>query len=366
MATEKTYDHPLFLIILGLIGIGLVMVYSSSALVAELIFKRPPYYFLLRQACYGALGMVFLFGAMKLPYLYWRKVCYVLLVFTIFLLILVLLPWVGKRVGVAQRWLWFRGIAFQPAELAKFTLVVYMAHFLAKKAKMMDDWQAIFFPLCIIVGLSFLLIVKQPDFGTGVLLVLFAFSLLFVAGVKKRHLIAVILLAAGLLGLLVMISPYRLQRVKDFMNAWTDPGKASYQVKQSYYAFKAGGLTGLGLGVSHSIQKQKYLPEAHTDFIFSVLGEELGFLGTMAVLLLFSLFLWRGFRIARRTDDLFGRYLALGITMLIGYQALINICMTIGLLPTKGLALPFLSYGGSSLVVSALAAGVLLNISQST
>ncbi len=361
MPKQQTYDHLLFIVVLVLMGLGLVMVYSSSALVAETRYQVSSYYFLKKQAFCMGLAMLVLLGAMIVPYTFWRKMCYVLLLFSIILLALVFFPALGKRAGGACRWLNLSGFSFQPAEFAKLALILYLAHFLAKKVDDIEDMKAIFLPLFIVLGVSFLLIVKQPDLGTGVVIVLIAFSLVFAAGAKKRQLFGIAGLFSLCLGGLIWLVRYRLQRILVFMNPWKDPAGKGYQMVQSFCALGAGGWFGQGLG--QGIQKCGYLPEAHTDFIFSVIGEELGFIGTFAVLVLFGIFIWRGFLIARRAKDPFARWLALGITCLIGCQAFINIGVAIGILPTKGLALPFISFGGSSLIVNALAVGMLLNIS---
>jgi len=362
MPKQQTYDHLLFIVVLVLMGFGLVMVYSSSALVAETRYQVSSYYFLKKQAFCMALAMLALLAAMKAPYMWWRKMCYVILLVSVLLLASVYFPALGKKAGGACRWLNLSCFSFQPAEFAKLALVLYLAHFLAKKVDAIEDMKAIFLPLFIVLGVSFLLIVKQPDLGTGVLIVLIAFSLVFAAGAKKRQLFGIAGLFSLCLGGLIWFVRYRLQRILTFMNPWKDPAGKGYQMVQSFCALGAGGWFGLGLG--QGIQKSRYLPEAHTDFIFSVIGEELGFIGAFAVVVLFGIFIWRGFRIARRANDPFARWLALGITCLIGCQALINIGVAIGILPTKGLALPFISFGGSSLIVNAFAVGMLLNISM--
>ncbi|MGA1874626.1 MAG: putative lipid II flippase FtsW, partial [bacterium] len=360
--SQKTYDYLLLVIVCILMGLGLVMVYSSSALIAESRYQVPSYYFLKRQAMYVGSGLLILFVAMIFPCWRWRDWCYVILLLSVLLLALVFWPRLGRHVGGAYRWLQLHGFRFQPAEFAKLAMLLYLAHFLTKKARLMDDVKAIFLPLCIILGLSVFLIIRQPDLGTGVLIILLAFSLLFSAGARKRHLFGLAaLFSLGLVGLIWWV-PYRYQRVLDFVRSWKDTSKAGYQMAQSFYALGAGGWFGRGLG--QSIQKRGYLPEAHTDFIFSIIGEELGLAGSLVVLALFAAFIWRGFRIARQAKDPFACYLALGVTCLIGCQALINIGVVVGLLPTKGLPLPFISFGGSSLMVNSLAVGMLLNISQ--
>ncbi len=362
MPKKQNYDHFLFLVVIALMSIGVVMVYSSSALIAESRYHVPPYFFLKKQACFVGIALLVLLSSMQISYEIWRKCCYVILLFSVVLLALVFTPWLGKKAGGAYRWLEFFGYQFQPAELAKLAIILYLAHFLVKKAKYIEDMRAIFSPLCIVLGLSFLLLLKQPDLGTSVLIVIIAFSMLFAAGVKKSHLFGTaVLFSIGLSGVIWLIR-YRLQRILIFLDPWKDPLGIGYQTIQSYCALGAGGWFGLGLG--QGIQKRGFLPEAHTDFIFSIIGEELGLFGALLILILFCIFIWRGFRIAQRVKDPFACYLALGITCLIGYQALINICVAIGLLPTKGLPLPFVSFGGSSLIVNALAVGMLLNISR--
>ncbi|MEW6380423.1 MAG: putative lipid II flippase FtsW [bacterium] len=363
MPRARNYDQILFLTVVMLIGLGLVMVYSSSALVAEgSRYQVSPFYFLKKQALYAGLAMLVLFCTMSVPYGWWRTWTYVILLSSLILLMLVFLPALGRQSGGAMRWLNLAGITFQPAEIAKFALMLYLAHFLTKKAEAIGNMKAIFLPLCIVLGFSLLLIVKQPDLGTSVLVMAVAFALIFAAGARKSHLFGLGLLFLTVLAGRIYLIDYQWRRIVTFLDPWKDPKKGGYQIIQSLCALGTGGWFGLGLG--QGIQKRGYLPEAHTDFIFSVIGEELGLIGALAVLVLFGVFIWRGFRISRQSKDPFACYLALGVTCLIGLQALINVGVAAGVLPTKGLPLPFVSYGGSSLVVNAVAAGILLNISQ--
>jgi len=365
LSKGRAGDQIIFLIVMILMGLGLVMVYSASALVAEgSRYQVSSFYFLKKQALYVGLAIVVLLAASAIPYQWWRNKSYVILITSFILLTLVYIPFLGKRAGGALRALKLAGFSFQPAEFAKFALLLYLAHFLTKKSALITDMKAIFLPLCIVFSISLLLILKQPDLGTSVLVVAVAIAMIFAAGARKRHLIGF-----GLLSLIVFIGmirifDYQRQRIEAFLDPWKDPQGSGYHIIQSLSALGAGGWFGLGLG--QGIQKRGYLPEAHTDFIFSVIGEELGLVGTLVVLALFAIFIWRGLRISQRSKDPFARSLALGITCLIGLQALINMGVTVHLLPTKGLPLPFVSFGGSSLIISALTAGILLNISQHT
>jgi cell division protein FtsW len=365
MPKGKTYDQILFLTVLVLMGLGLIMVYSSSALVAEgSHYQVSSFYFLKKQAIYAGIAILVLLVTMAIPYEWWRKWIYLILISSVVLLSLVFFPSLGIKAGGAWRWLQLAGFRFQPAEFAKFALVLYLAHFLTKKAEVIGNMKAIFLPLCIVLGISLLLIVKQPDLGTSVLVMAVAIALIFAAGARKRHLFGLVALFMTALAGLVYFVDYRWQRMVIFMNPWKDPKGVGYQTIQSLCALGTGGMFGLGLG--QGIQKRGYLPEAHTDFIFSVIGEELGLIGALAVLALFGVFIWRGFKISRQSKEPFACYLALGVTCLIGFQALINIGVALGVLPTKGLPLPFVSFGGSSLIINAMAAGILLNISQYT
>ena len=240
MPKQRTYDQVLLIIILLLMGLGLVMVYSSSALVAESRYQVTSYYFLKKQAICMGLAILILLAAMMVSYEWWRKSCYILLVFSVILLALVFFPALGRRVGGAYRWLHLPGFSFQPAEFAKLALILYLAHFLAKKVNAIEDMKAVFLPLCIVLGVSFLLIVKQPDLGTGVVIVLIAFSLVFAAGVKKRQLFCIAALFSLCLGGLIWLVRYRLQRILVFMNPWKDPAGKGYQVVQSFCALGAG------------------------------------------------------------------------------------------------------------------------------
>jgi cell division protein FtsW len=280
----------------------------------------------------------------------------------VLLLVLVLLPGLGVSVNGSRRWLRLGPLSFQPAELAKLALVVYLAAFLARKRDELGEfWRGMVPPLAV-GGTLAALVLAQPDLGSCLTLLVLTVGLLFLAGAPTRSLALLVGPALSLAALAVWLAPYRMRRVFAFLDPWQDPRGSGFQIIQSWLALGGGGLTGRGIGESK--QKLFYLPEAHTDFIFAVLGEELGFLGAAAVVVLFAVLVWRGLRIGIRAADPFGAYLALGITVLVATQTLVNLGVVTGMLPTKGLPLPFLSFGGSALLMTMLATGMLLNISQ--
>jgi cell division protein FtsW len=341
-----------------------VMVYSASAIVAADRF-RDPYFFLKRQVFWAALGCGALWLTLRTDYRRLEKLVLPLLVLSVLLLVLVLVPGLGVSVNGSRRWLRLGSLSFQPAELAKLALVVYLAAFLAKKRDERDDldefWRGVFPPLAV-GGLLAALVLAQPDLGSCLTLLVLTVGLLFLAGTPTRWLAVLTVPAFVLAAIAVLMAPYRMRRVFAFLNPWDDPRGSGFQIIQSWLALGGGGLTGRGIGESK--QKLFYLPEAHTDFIFAVLGEEVGFVGASAVVVLFAVLIWRGLRIGIRAADPFGAYLALGITVLVATQTLVNLGVVTGMLPTKGLPLPFLSFGGSALLVTMLSTGVLLNISQ--
>jgi len=286
------------------------------------------------------------------------------MIFTFLLLVVVMFPEFSKKVGGARRWLTFGGLSFQPSELAKFTLVLFIAKSLVKRADKLRSFAYGYLPNLIVLGFFFIPIFFQPDFGTVMVILAVTFTMLFIAGLRKKFLFLSILAIIPIVALAILFAEYRTRRIIAFLNPWEDPSGVGFQAVQSFYAFGRGGFWGVGLG--ESSQKLYRLPEAHTDFIFSVIGEELGFVGTTAIVLLFLIFIWRGFLTAYQAKDPFGTHLATGLTLLIGLQAFINLGVASGLLPTKGLTLPFISMGGSSMLVTMLSVGVILNISEQT
>lgn len=357
----KGSSSVLFLLTFTLVGIGLVAIYSTSAIYAEEKYGDSAH-FLKRQLLWMGLSFTFMMIAMMTKYELLKTLSKPLLFLSMFLLILVLLPQFGKEAGGARRWLRLGGFSFQPSEMAKLALILYLAAYLTRKQdRVKEFWRGLVAPLLvlgIVVGLIFL----QPDLGTGLLIGMVALILLFVAGVRIIYLAGLSLSALPALYFLILQAPYRVKRILAFLDPWKDPKGVGYQITQSFLALGSGGLFGDGLGQSR--QKLFYLPAAHTDFIFSIIGEELGFVGTAAIVTLFLLFIWAGMRIAYRAPDLFGHLLAVGITVAIGLQAIINVGVATGSLPTKGIPLPFISFGGSSLLVNMVGVGLLLNIAR--
>jgi len=360
MARKLSADKCLFGVTVALVLIGVIMVFSASAVLANDKFHSP-LYFLVRQGLWALLGLAGMATLMHVDYRCYRRpsliytglfVCAVLLVAVFFL----------DKNHNTHRWIRLGFLSFQPSELSKLFIVVYLACFLEKRMGQIDDWRHTLLP-CLVVVLPFIgLIVTEPDLGTAVSIGIVAFMVLFVAGVRYKYALGLILSAVPVLFALVYFFPYRLKRVLVFLDPWKDPLGAGFQITQSLIAFGSGGLFGLGL--MEGKQKLFYLPEPHTDFIFSVIGEEGGLAGTLSLLLLFSVFLGRGMWLSLRMSDPFGRYLGVGLTMMIVCQAFINMSVVTSLLPTKGIPLPFISSGGSSLLTSLLGVGVLLNISQ--
>ena len=363
MPRKVAPDVWLFVVALVLVSTGVVMIYSASAIVAADRF-RDPYYFLKKQVFWAALGCGALWLALRTDYRRLEKFVLPLLVFAALLLVLVLIPGVGASVNGSRRWLRLGPLSFQPAELAKLALVVYLAAFLARKRDELHNfWHGIVPPLAV-GGVLAGLVLLQPDLGNCLTLLVLTLGLLFLAGAPTRWLVMLAVPALPLAALAVWLAPYRMRRVFAFLDPWQDPRGSGFQIIQSWLAFGSGGLFGRGIGESR--QKLFYLPEAHTDFIFAIIGEELGFVGAAALVTLFAALVWRGLHIGLRAADPFGAYLALGITVLVATQTLVNLGVVTGLLPTKGLPLPFLSFGGSALLMTMIATGVLLNISQDT
>lgn len=361
---EKRFqpDLVLFTVTLILLGIGTIMVYSSSVPIAEKRFGSDSF-FLERHVVRVLVGLVVLFILANIDYHRWGKLSLFLLAGGIGLLILLFIPGVPFAVTVnnVRRWLQWGPITLQPSEVVKLALVMYMAHTLVKRQPIFNQFASGFFPpfliLCVICGL----VILQPDFGMAAALMMIGLILLFVGKAKVRHLLLIGLGVVPCLGLFIYRAPYRLQRVLTFLDGNQDVQGMGYQAQQALISLGSGGLWGRGLGQGR--QKLFYLPEAHTDFVFSIIGEELGFVGTLIVMVLFLLLLWRGIRAARRAPDLFGFLLAFGISFMIFSVGLIHIAVNCVLLPTTGMPLPFISYGGSSVLCTLAGIGILLNIS---
>lgn len=359
---KNSYDIVLLLITFSLMGIGLVMLYSSSSIIAQQRFGDSMH-FVKKQILFVLLGLAVLIVSKNLPYVLYRRFVYAILGISLLSLIIVLLPQVGHRVGGARRWLRFGPISMQPAEFAKLALIIYISYSLAKKKERVREFSVGYVPHLAVSALFIGLIVMQPDLGTGVTFAVLAFLLLFVAGVRLRYLLATGLVLIPLLALAIARKGYRWERLLAFLNPWRDPSDTSFQLLHSLLALGSGGPLGVGLGFGR--QKLFYLPEPHTDFILAVIGEETGLVGVSIVLLLYALLIYKGVKISLRAPDRFGTYLAFGLTLTTGLQAIINSAVVMGLLPTKGLPLPLISYGGSSLLTNLAAIGILMNISSS-
>lgn len=354
-------DHTLLVLTLTLALIGLVMVFSASAIVAGNRFHDSGF-FLKRQVAWLAFGFMLLHLISRIDYTLWKKLSIPILGCMVILLVIVLIPSLGVAAKGARRWLRLGPISIQPAELAKLVAVMYLAAYLTKKEGKIKLFQGGLLPALMVISLMGGLILLEPDLGTVVVIGLVTMGLCFLAGARISHLLGLGACAIPVVLVLVLGSSYRRQRLLTFLAPWKDSSDAGFQITQSFLAFGSGGPFGVGLGEGK--QKLFFLPEAHTDFVLALIGEELGLAGTAAVILLFAVFVWRGFLIASRARVPFGRYLGMGITLLIGMQALVNAAVVTGLLPTKGLTLPFVSYGGSSLVVSLVGVGILLSISR--
>lgn len=351
----------IYLATLLLALIGVIMVFSASAVVAEARFHDAGY-FLKRQLAWVVGGMVLLHLASRIEYEVWRHAALPALGASVLLLVLVLVPTIGTEVNGARRWFRIGSVSVQPSEIAKMAIVFYLAAYLARKEHRLDEFGRGFLPPLVIVGSVATLILAQPDLGTAVVLGIVAWMLLYIAGARLVHLMGLMLTALPVGVMLLWSAEYRRARVLSFLDPWEHQMTTGYQLVQSFLALGNGGLAGVGLGEGK--QKLFFLPEAHADFVLALIGEELGLVGTTAILLLFVGLVVRGCLVAAATRDRFGYYLALGITLLVGTQALINACVVTGLLPTKGLTLPFVSYGGSSMMMSLFAIGVLMNISR--
>jgi cell division protein FtsW len=361
-APSTAYDVQLLFPVLFLVGIGIVMVYSASSALALKKFGSD-YFFLKKQAAFALLGICVLVLCRHVPYRAYRPLAYPLLAIALALLVAVLVsPW-AVTAGGASRWLRLGPVQFQPSELARFALIVYMAYSLEKKADRIKDFSIGFMPHVVVMGVLAALVLKQPDFGSAAILAFLAWLMMFIGGGRLTYLIG----SSGVLLLLgwyyITSSEYRRRRWEGYWDPWQFSADQGYQATHSLMAFGSGGWWGAGIGKSH--QKLFYLPEPHTDFIFAVIGEELGTMGVLLIVLLYLLIVWKGIGIARRAPDLFGCYLAIGLTAALGLQVCINMGVTLALLPPKGLTLPFVSYGGTSLVLNMAIIGILMNIGSS-
>ncbi len=356
------YDVKLLFPVLLLVGVGIVMVYSASSALALKKFGDD-YYFLKKQAAFSMVGIVALITFSRFPYRWLRALTYPLLITAFTFLAMLFVPGIGYEAGGATRWLHISNLSFQPSEFARFALIVYLAYSISKKQDRIKIMSIGFLPHIFVLGIFTTLIMNQPDFGSAVILAAITWVMMFVGGVRISYLASSLLAILPLIYFVLVNSAYRLKRIKIFLDPWQYPANEGYQIVHSLMAFGTGGVWGSGLGQSY--QKLFYLPEPHTDFILSVIGEELGLFGVYLILSLFIIIFWRGIDIARKAKDRFGSFLAIGLTTSIGLQVFVNMGVALGLLPTKGLTLPFLSYGGTSLLMNMIFIGVLMNIGAS-
>lgn len=356
------FDRYLLIAIFGLLMIGLLMVSSASMVVAEQHYHES-FYFLYRQAIFAVFGLLLMFSLVHIPMNIWNKTSAFLLFCSFLLLILVLIPGIGRIVNGSRRWIGWGSVGLQVSEWAKLVVILYLGGYLVRQeASVRNTLKGFIKPILILISLS-VLILSEPDLGAVIVIFSTAMFMLFLSGAQWRYFIFLSILLLAAVVLLIFFAPYRAHRFSSFLDPWQNAFGSGYQLTQSLIAFGRGGLWGAGLG--QSVQKLFYLPEAHTDFLFAVLAEELGFLGVLLVIGLFILLFIRGFLIARRAQQrgaLYSAYVAYGITVWLGLQAIINMGVNIGIFPTKGLTLPLLSYGGSSLLINCMALGILLRI----
>ncbi len=360
MAKQTTFDIPLFSVTIILSLIGIIMVYSASAVIAMENAGNTQFY-LLRQFVWLSIGLAGMIMVMKMDYRIFSRPIVVYGIISVSVILLVM-TFFSRQINGTKRWIHFGSLTIQPAEFVKIALIIFVAYYLSRKSDKMDKMMVAYIPAFVIIGTILLLIVNQPDFGTAATLGLTVFILFFLGGMKWRHTLTILFLGLALATLLVMTAGYRMERITTFMNPESDPLGAGFQINQSLIAVGTGGLSGLGL--AEGKQKLFFLPEPHTDFIFSVICEEFGFVGAILVIFFFIVLLWRGVKISLRSRDNFGAIMTAGLTLSIVFQAMINIGVAISILPTKGISLPFVSYGGSSLVCTLVAAGLILSVSQ--
>ncbi|MGC1182123.1 putative lipid II flippase FtsW [Legionella sp.] len=356
------YDKWLIGVAIGLLIIGLMMVASSSVMISTKYFHQP-FHFLIRQACYLFVGLMVALIVVRTDSSFWERISIPMLVVCLLMLLIVLIPGIGRTVNGSRRWLAFGPVSIQVSEMAKLAIIFYLSGYLVRQQKAVSESIVGFIKPMVILGLISVLLLREPDFGATVVISGTVMAMLFLGGVKLRYYIGLMLVVIGVLAFLAVSSPYRLARLTAFLDPWADQYNSGYQLTQSLIAFGRGSWFGTGLG--ESIQKLLYLPEAHTDFLFAVLAEELGLVGILTVIILYSILVIRGMTIAYNAHvqaRLFASYTAYGLTFWLGLQTAINMGVNSGLLPTKGLTLPLMSYGGASMVINCVVVALLLRI----
>lgn len=352
-------DPTLVIAVLALAILGTVMVFSASAVRADTEHGGDGYYYFKRQIFFLMVGIMALLAAAAVPYGVWEKSVIALLTITVLLLILVLTP-LGHTANNASRWFRLGGVSLQIGEFAKLVVIMYMARYLSTRGDRLRTEPRLLIPPMAVLAVVFLLVAREPDLGTAIFIGMLGCLMLFMSGVPGRVLAGIAIASTPVVAYLIMAKDFRVQRIKAFLDPWQEYNGSGFQLIQSYVAFGDGGLFGTGLGAGKS--KLFFLPESHTDFILAVIGEELGFIGVAIVMALFAVLIVKGMKVSSAAPDSFGALLGAGLTLMIGLQALINCMVVLGLLPTKGLPLPFISYGGSSLLTSMIAAGIILNL----
>ena len=357
----KKIDYPLFITVILLATFGIIMIYSASNIWALYKFNDA-FKFVKHQGLFFIIGLFLLVFISRVKYTKYYEKANIILFTVLILLILVIIPGIGTVRNGSRSWFGIGSFGLQPSEAAKIALIIFTSKYLVNNERNLKDIKKGLLPILGVIFLVFGLIMLQPDFGTGVIIVISTIGLLFIGGVNFKFFIRLGILGVIGVVVLILIAPYRLERILSFLNPWSDPLGSGFQIIQSLYAIGPGGL--FGYGFLNSRQKHFYLPEPQTDFIFSIISEEFGFIGVLIVKSLFLIVIVRGFKIARKSDELFGKYLAFGITFQIAFQAILNLMVVVGLIPVTGVTLPFLSYGGSSLLITLCSIGILLNISR--
>jgi cell division protein FtsW len=360
MARKLKSDKVLFLAAILLVALSIVMVYSASAVVGLERYGKP-YMFLVRQGMWAALGIAMMALVMRIDYRTYREPVFIWTCLAVVAVALIVVLF-SAPVNHARRWFGIGGIGVQPSELAKLAAIIFIAALLERRMHRINEVGYALMPIGIVIGCLVGLILLEPDFGTSMSLLAIAAVMVFAAGLNYTYILGVVLAAVPVIAVLVMGSSYRRRRVMTFLDPWQDPLGDGFQIIQALIAVGTGGVSGRGL--MNGVQKLFYLPEPHTDFIYAVISEELGLIGATAVLVCFCVITWRGIRVTLRAPDSFGAFLALGLTTMVAVQAFFNISVVLGLLPTKGIALPFVSFGGSSLLINLVGMGILLNVSQ--
>lgn len=358
---KKRYDVFLMLAVLVVGLFGIIMIYSASSIWAEYKF-HDPFKFVKAQVIFFLVGILLMKILSNVDYHLYQKKANLILLVCFLLLVLVLIPGIGTVRNGSRSWFGLGGFGIQPSEFAKIGLIIYVSKYLASHGKEMRDIKKGVLPILLVIGFFFGLIMLEPDFGTAMVIVLTLIVMIFISGVKVSFFVKLGLVGLAGIVLLIIVAPYRMARIVSFLNPWTDPLGSGFQIIQSLYAIGPGGLLGQGFLNSH--QKHFYLPEPQTDFIFSIISEEFGFLGVLIVVSFFFYIFYRSLKISMNQEDAFGKYLSFGLAFGIIIQASLNLCVVVGLIPVTGVTLPFFSYGGSSLLVSMASIGIILNISR--